>query len=380
MVSRRLRAPLLVTSAVSLRHVSKRFGEVIAVDDLSLEIAHGQFVTLLGPSGCGKTSTLRLIGGFDRPDHGDISLDGEPMGDRPPYLRSVSLVFQNYALFPHLTIAQNIGFGLRERKMVAAEIQSRIDAVLDLVELPGYGDRRPRELSGGQQQRVALARSLVLEPTVLLLDEPLGALDLRLRRQMQFELKQIQRQVGITFVYVTHDQEEAMSMSDRIVVMNRGAIEQDDTPLEIFERPATRFVAEFTGARNVLDGRVVSSAGYAATVTFGGLTTVVPVAGLHADQRVTVVIRPERVTLAPDAPTIGDLSVDWSTKILDRAYKGASMSYSITLPDGTPLVADQINARQAATFAEYDAVRVRIDPADLVVIAQNDTKPTEGTS
>ena len=369
-----------MTSAVSLRHVSKRFGDVIAVDDLSLEIAHGQFVTLLGPSGCGKTSTLRLIGGFDRPDHGDISLDGEPMGDRPPYLRSVSLVFQNYALFPHLTIAQNIGFGLRERKMVAAEIQSRIDAVLDLVELPGYGDRRPRELSGGQQQRVALARSLVLEPTVLLLDEPLGALDLRLRRQMQFELKQIQRQVGITFVYVTHDQEEAMSMSDRIVVMNRGAIEQDDTPLEIFERPATRFVAEFTGARNVLDGRVVSSAGYAATVTFGGLTTVVPVAGLHADQRVTVVIRPERVTLAPDAPTIGDLSVDWSTKILGRAYKGASMSYSITWPDGTPLVADQINARQAATFAEYDAVRVRIDPADLVVIAQNDTKPTEGST
>ncbi len=369
-----------MTSAISLRHVSKRFGEVTAVDDLSLEIAHGQFVTLLGPSGCGKTSTLRLIGGFDRPDHGDISLGGEPMGDRPPYQRPVSLVFQNYALFPHLTIAQNIGFGLRERKMVAAEIQSRVDAVLDLVELPGYGDRRPRELSGGQQQRVALARSLVLEPTVLLLDEPLGALDLRLRRQMQFELKQIQRQVGITFLYVTHDQEEAMSMSDRIVVMNRGAIEQDDTPLEIFERPANRFVAEFTGARNVLDGWVVSSAEHAATVTFGGLTTVVPVpiAGLHADQRVTVVIRPERVTLMPDAPdalkaldapAIGDLSVDWSTTIQDRAYKGATMSYSITLPDGTPLVADHINARQAATFAEYDVVRVRIDPADLVVIA-----------
>jgi spermidine/putrescine transport system ATP-binding protein len=360
-----------MTSAISLRHVTKRFGEVIAVDDLSLEIAHGQFVTLLGPSGCGKTSTLRLIGGFDRPDHGEISLDGEPMKDRPPYLRSVSLVFQNYALFPHLTIAQNMGFGLRERKMVASEIQSRVDAVLDLVELSGYGDRRPRELSGGQQQRVALARSLVLEPTVLLLDEPLGALDLRLRRQMQIELKQIQRQVGITFLYVTHDQEEAMSMSDRIVVMNRGAIEQDDTPLEIFERPANRFVAEFTGARNVLDGRVVSSAEHAATVTFGGLTTVVPVpiAGLHADQRVTVVIRPERVTLAPDAPAIGDLSVDWSTTIQDRAYKGATMSYSITLPDGTPLIVDHINARQTATFAEYDAVRVRIDPADLVVIA-----------
>ncbi len=375
-----LRGVLLMTSAVSLRHVSKHFGQIIAVNDVSLEIAHGQFVTLLGPSGCGKTSTLRMIGGFEHPDHGDISLGGEPMGTRPPYQRPTSLVFQNYALFPHLTIAQNIGFGLRERKMAASEIQTRVDAMLELVELPGYGDRRPRELSGGQQQRVALARSLVLEPTVLLLDEPLGALDLRLRRQMQIELKQIQRRVGITFLYVTHDQEEAMSMSDRIVVMNRGRIDQDGTPLEIFERPATRFVAEFTGARNIFDGRVLSSSGDSATVTFGGLNAVVHVSGVHADQRVSVVIRPERVTLTPRVTSSPGQAITWPATILDLAYKGATMSYTIALSDGTPLMAEQMHARLAETFVETDAIQAGFDPSDLIVIAENDSAQGEFAS
>ncbi len=238
---------------IELRGVTKRYGETPAVDALDLEIRHGEFLSLLGPSGCGKTTTLRLIAGFERPDEGVVLLDGEDVSGRPPYKRNVNTVFQSYALFPHLTVLENVGYGLKQRRVDRAARKRRAREALDLVRLSGFDGRRPRELSGGQQQRVALARALVLEPRVLLLDEPLGALDLKVRRELQIELKRIQERVGITFVYVTHDQEEAMVMSDRVAVMNHGRIEQLARPAEIYDTPATQFVAEFIGETNFID-------------------------------------------------------------------------------------------------------------------------------
>jgi ABC-type Fe3+/spermidine/putrescine transport system ATPase subunit len=238
---------------VELRAVTKRYGEVAAVDALSLGIRHGEFLSLLGPSGCGKTTTLRLIAGFEHPDEGSLLLGGEDVSSRPPYKRDVNTVFQSYALFPHLTVLENVGYGLKQRRVDRAARERRAREALELVRLTGFEARRPRELSGGQQQRVALARALVMEPRVLLLDEPLGALDLKVRRELQIELKRIQERVGITFVYVTHDQEEAMVMSDRVAVMNGGRIEQLAEPREIYDHPASQFVAEFIGETNLID-------------------------------------------------------------------------------------------------------------------------------
>ncbi|HET9498408.1 MAG TPA: spermidine/putrescine ABC transporter ATP-binding protein, partial [Candidatus Limnocylindria bacterium] len=232
---------------VRLEHVSKSFGETVAVDDLSLEIWRGEFFSMLGPSGCGKTTTLRMIGGFEEPTSGTVYLGDQDVTGLPPFKRNVNTVFQNYALFPHLSIYENVAFGLRRKKVADAEIKTRVGEMLELVELPGFEQRKPTMLSGGQQQRVALARALINHPQVLLLDEPLGALDLKLRKQMQIELKRIQSEVGITFIYVTHDQEEAMTMSDRIAVMRHGKIEQLGTPEELYERPTTAFVAGFLG-------------------------------------------------------------------------------------------------------------------------------------
>src|SRR5262245_18703837 len=226
---------------VELRSVSRRFGDVVAVDNVSLEILRGEFLTLLGPSGCGKTTLLRMIGGFERPDEGRVILGGEDVTDRPPYRRDVTTVFQQYALFPHLNVFSNVAFGLERRRTPGAEIKKKVAKALEMVRLTGLDQRRPADLSGGQEQRVALAGSLVLEPRVLLLDEPLAALDLKLRKQMQLELKSLQRRVGICFVYVTHHQEEALTMSHRILVMNAGRIEQIGLPSEIYERPATEF-------------------------------------------------------------------------------------------------------------------------------------------
>jgi putative spermidine/putrescine transport system ATP-binding protein len=235
--------------------VSRHFGEVRAVDGISLDILNGEFFTLLGPSGSGKTTCLRMVAGFDRPTAGSIHLHGVDVSNLPPYERDVNTVFQDYALFPHMTVAENIAYGLMIRKVAAVERRRRVAETLDLVRLPGLGDRKPSQLSGGQRQRVALARALINRPRVLLLDEPLGALDLKLRQQMQIELKNIQRQVGITFIYVTHDQEEALSMSDRLAVFNAGRIEQIGAPSEIYESPATTFVAGFVGVSNLIDGR-----------------------------------------------------------------------------------------------------------------------------
>ena len=241
---------------VRLDRVTKRFGDFTAVDDLSLEIKQGEFFSLLGPSGCGKTTTLRMIGGFEEVTDGTVYLGDQDVTDLPPFKRDANTVFQNYALFPHLSVFENIAFGLRRRKVPDGEIRGQVAAMLKLVELPGYEQRKPTQLSGGQQQRVALARALINHPRVLLLDEPLGALDLKLRKQMQVELKGIQSEIGITFIFVTHDQEEAMTMSDRIAVMRQGKIEQLGAPEELYERPQTEFVAGFLGVSNLLDAEV----------------------------------------------------------------------------------------------------------------------------
>ncbi len=241
-------------SSVRLEGVTKAFKEMIAVDNIDLEVMEGEFLSFLGPSGCGKTTTLRMIGGFEQPTSGKVFLGEDNVAGLPPYKRNVNTVFQSYALFPHLSVSENVAYGLKRKKVSKDEIKTRVKDILDLVDLPGYEDRRITQMSGGQQQRVALARALVNRPGVLLLDEPLGALDLKLRKQMQLELKRIQSEVGITFIYVTHDQEEAMTMSDRIAVMNAGHFEQIGAPQDMYELPATEFVASFLGASNLLDG------------------------------------------------------------------------------------------------------------------------------
>ena len=289
------------TIAVELHGVTKRFGDVVAVDDIDLTVADGEFFSLLGPSGCGKTTTLRMIAGLELPTQGSLSIHGEEMGLRPPNKRPVNTVFQSYALFPHMDVRANIGFGLEMRRVDKDERSDLIDWAISLVEMGGMERRKPNQLSGGQQQRVALARALVNRPEVLLLDEPLGALDLKLRQQMQIELKNLQREVGITFIYVTHDQEEAVTMSDRIGVMHEGRLLQVDTPEAIYERPTTRFVADFIGQTNFLEATVAS--GEEVVLANGDRLR------LSSDQpagsSVAVTVRPERLTVhrRGEAPT-----------------------------------------------------------------------------
>jgi spermidine/putrescine transport system ATP-binding protein len=280
------------TASVELRNVTKRFDELVAVDDLNLELGRGEFFTLLGPSGCGKTTTLRMIAGFERPTGGEVRIEGEDVAQLPPHKRPTNTVFQSYALFPHLSVEDNVAFGLKRKKVAKAEIRERVAAELERVGLASHGRRRPSQLSGGMQQRVALARALVNLPKVLLLDEPLGALDLKLRKGLQVELKRIQREVGITFVYVTHDQEEALTMSDRIAVMNRGRIEQVAPPEDVYERPATTFVAGFIGVSNLMP----------ATVTSGGRVRLhsgpeiaAETKGLATGEQCAAVVRPEKL-------------------------------------------------------------------------------------
>lgn len=285
--------------AVELCKVSKCFGEVVAVDNVTLKIRDGEFFSLLGPSGCGKTTTLRMIAGFEIPTEGEICIQGELMGLTPPFQRNTNMVFQNYALFPHMSVAENIGFGLEMKKVPKEEIARRVEEALELVRLPDFGKRRPVQLSGGQQQRVALARALINRPGVLLLDEPLGSLDLKLRKEMQLELKGLQHQVGITFVYVTHDQEEALTMSDRIAVMDQGRVLQIGTPTGIYERPASRFVADFIGETNFLEGMVSKRDGTYVVVDVEGMAPVLAQSAeeFAAGKRVTVAVRPEKITI-----------------------------------------------------------------------------------
>ncbi|MER3485129.1 MAG: spermidine/putrescine ABC transporter ATP-binding protein [Chloroflexota bacterium] len=270
--------------SVELRDVVKRFGDVVAVDHVSLEVRRGEFLTLLGPSGCGKTTTLRMIGGLELPSSGQILIHGADMSRQPPYRRPVNTVFQNYALFPHLTVGQNISYGLIMAKVPRAERERRVAEALEMVRLPHVEHRRPSELSGGQQQRVALARALVNRPQVLLLDEPLGALDLKLRKAMQLELKRLNREVGATFLYVTHDQEEALTMSDRIAVMSEGRILQVGTPAEIYERPNSRFVADFIGQTNFLEGTCIQQVGGECEIDVPGVGVVRGRQAAHAQE------------------------------------------------------------------------------------------------
>jgi len=321
---------MAIGTAVELRQVSKRFGDVAAVDNVSLHIAEGEFFSLLGPSGCGKTTTLRMIAGFELPTDGEIFIQGQPMGGTPPYRRHVNTVFQSYALFPHLTVAQNVAFGLQMQGIPKTEIAERVADALRLVRLDTFGQRRPKQLSGGQQQRVALARALINHPAVLLLDEPLGALDLKLRKELQLELRSLQERVGITFVYVTHDQEEALTMSDRIAVFSHGKVLQVGTPTEIYERPSCRFVADFIGETNFLDGRIVEADGQQATVDCDGLLvegfTPRPISVAAA---VTISVRPEKARLVEQQPA-GTTNV-FPVKVERVAYIGSDTRISVTL-------------------------------------------------
>jgi spermidine/putrescine transport system ATP-binding protein len=316
---------------VRLEGVTKRFEDVVAVDDVSLGIPHGSFFALLGPSGCGKTTTLRMIGGFEEPTEGTIYLGEEPVTGRPPYKRDVNTVFQSYALFPHLSLFENVAFGLRRKGLRRQDVRGRVLEILRLVGLSGMEKRKPRQLSGGQQQRVALARALVNRPRVLLLDEPLGALDLKLRKQMQLELKAIQHDVGITFVHVTHDQEEAMTMADRIAVMNQGQIEQLGPPEELYERPATAFVAGFLGASNLLPGVVE---GPDAVRLDEGTVVQAQVDGKSGP--VAAGVRPEKITLGE-----GGGQNRLSGKVFETAYIGVATQLVVETPAGTVQVFSQ---------------------------------------
>ena len=350
---------------VVLVDVSKRFADVQAVDAVSLAIRQGEFFSLLGPSGCGKTTTLRMIAGFERPDAGRILIGEADVTETPPHRRPVNTVFQSYALFPHLTVADNVGFGLRFRSLAAAEKRARVDETLELVRLGGFGQRKPHQLSGGQQQRVALARALILSPDVLLLDEPLGALDAKLRRELQIELKSIQREVGITFLYVTHDQEEALTMSDRLAVMSHGRVEQLGTPREVYEHPETAFVADFIGVSNLM--RAQSSGD--GRVEVGGVELV---AGAVQTQRAGVVrlaIRPERVRIEPEGTT----GPNRIPATIERfVYLGSTTQVYVALPGGDRLQALVANAEAVEEYDVGAAVTAHLPPDALRILAEDE--------
>jgi spermidine/putrescine transport system ATP-binding protein len=330
--------PSDASAEIRLVDLEKRFGTVRAVDGVSLDVRSGEFFSLLGPSGCGKTTTLRMIGGFEMPTAGRIVLRGRDITHDPPDKRPVNMVFQQYALFPHLDVAGNVAFGLLRKKVDKSQIATRVGEALELVRLQGYERRRPSELSGGQQQRVALARALVNRPNVLLLDEPLGALDLKLRRQLQIELKRIQAEVGITFVYVTHDQEEALTMSDRIAVMHQGRVEQLGTPEELYERPATRFVADFIGTTNLLTGSVESiDAGTALVRLDGGDACRVAGGDLQAGRTVELSIRPESIVMKRSNGTTPGGVGPLRAQVEQVAYMGGSVQYQVRTHGGVSL-------------------------------------------
>ena len=343
---------------IRLIELTKRFDDVVAVDGISLDIDRGQFLALLGPSGCGKTTTLRMIGGFEEPTEGRIELGGAYVAPLPPYKRDVNTVFQSYALFPHLSIFENVAFGLRRRGIKGGDLRQRVVEALELVGLAGLERRKPRQLSGGQQQRIALARALVNRPRVLLLDEPLGALDLKLRKEMQLELKRIQHEVEITFVHVTHDQEEAMTMADRIVIMDGGHIEQVGAPSELYERPRTAFVAGFLGVSNLLDGEVVGEG----TVKLADGTIVrVPPAALDRVGTVQIGVRPEKLRIG------GEEENRLAGTVTESAYIGVSTQYILDTPAGPVTVYVQ-NDRPGGQVATGERLTLSWSPESTFVV------------
>ncbi|HVM20516.1 MAG TPA: ABC transporter ATP-binding protein [Egibacteraceae bacterium] len=363
-VSQTAAQPASTTPAVELVGIVKRFDEVTAVDDVNLAIADGEFFSLLGPSGCGKTTTLRMIAGLEFPTEGSIRLHGHEMALRPPNKRPVNTVFQSYALFPHMSVAQNVAFGLQMQKVAKSELDDRVAESLKLVQLTGMEKRKPKQLSGGQQQRVALARALVNHPQVLLLDEPLGALDLKLRKAMQLELKELQQRVGITFVYVTHDQEEALTMSDRIGVMSEGKLLQVGTPEEIYEQPRTRMVADFIGETNFLPA---THAGTGRVRLVNGEEIDAPIDGV-AGQELTLTVRPEKMAVvATEVPP--DPGVNAIEGIVHRrVYLGNALTYEVDVAGDVRLHVRHENAPGQQRFDTGDRVRVCWDPSATAVL------------
>jgi spermidine/putrescine transport system ATP-binding protein len=357
---------------VELRSVTKRFGSFTAVQDVSLSVRSGEFITLLGPSGCGKTTMLRMISGFETPTEGIVLLDGRDVTNVPPYRRDVNQVFQSYALFPHLTVGDNIAFGLKMRKTPRQETSRRVEQVIDLVSLGGFESRKPSELSGGQRQRVALARAIVCEPKVLLLDEPLSALDAKLRHQMQLELKRLQQRLGITFIFVTHDQEEALTMSDRIAVINKGKIEQLGSVHEIYHQPRTTFVANFIGEANILPATVVSRSADGVRIKLNGkIDLVILDANLSDDvETLLVSIRPEKIHIArrPHEHTNSFEAV-----IEREVFKGATDELLLRHESGLELTA--VTANESAhqeCFSKGEKVFCSLHPSDITVVQEED--------
>jgi len=356
---------------IEIRGLTKRFEESAAVDGIDATIEPGEFFSLLGPSGCGKTTTLRMIAGFERPTAGQIVLDGVDVAAVPPHERNVHTVFQSYALFPHLDVYGNVAFGLRRRRVAKDEVRRRVEQAIELVELSGLERRRPRQLSGGQQQRVALARALVLRPAVLLLDEPLGALDAKIRKQLRVELKALQEEVGITFVFVTHDQEEALSMSDRIAVMNTGRIEQIGTPAEVYEQPATVFVADFLGVSNLMD----ASCEGGGMVRIGDFRLRAGCGSVDARGPVKVVARPERLTLLGH----GSAGENCLPGMVERSvYVGANVQVMVRLPTGETVQVSIANTGEAASWAQGTPVVVQVPSDALRVLGPGPAVPALG--
>ena len=376
---------------IILSSVTKKFGDTVAVDAISLQIAEGEFFSLLGPSGCGKTTTLRIIGGFDFPTTGDVYINDELMGETPPYQRPVNTVFQNYALFPHKTVAQNIAFGLQMKKHSKSVIADAIERSLDLIQLPNYGERKTNELSGGERQRVALARALVNEPSILLLDEPLSALDQKLRKQMQVELKALQRKVGITFVYVTHDQGEALALSDRIAVMNEGKILQVGSPSEIYDAPQNSFVADFIGTSNFIDGTITRLGNGIAEVVTDSQPSFTFVClcdeDISIDTSVTLAVRPERIDIATEQRV--DLPNTLCGVIQDESYLGMNVQYTVQTDFPTPIIVHQqwrgkeniptndenrgTEGKDSSKFTLGDTVYVQWAPENAIVLRNDRT-------
>jgi spermidine/putrescine transport system ATP-binding protein len=364
---------------VRLERVSKHFGDLVAVRDLDLDIGQGEFFTMLGPSGCGKTTTLRMVAGFERPTAGRVLIEGEDVAGLPSYKRPTNTVFQSYALFPHLSVRENVAFGLRRKKVPKDEIKRRVEAELERVGLAAEVNRKPNQLSGGQQQRVALARALVNLPKVLLLDEPLGALDLKLRKGLQVELKRIQRDVGITFVYVTHDQEEALTMSDRIAVMSNGVVEQVDSPENVYERPSTTFVAGFIGVSNLMPGTVTSAGDGRGTIKLDtGLEVEASVDGIQSGERCHAIVRPEKLRISSGGSSDGLPGVDGVVQ--SSIYLGTATQIAVNLPGDvsmTVLVPNASEAERARLPGGGAPVRLSWEPEHMHVVRESEFRPAE---
>jgi spermidine/putrescine ABC transporter ATP-binding subunit len=354
------------THDVELRNVTKRFGSVVAVDSVSLNVPRGEFLSLLGPSGCGKTTTLRMMAGFEQPDEGEILIGGKDAVGVPPYRRDVNMVFQQYALFPHMSVMDNVAYGLKQRGLSKAERRRRAGEGLELVRLTGRDDHRPSMLSGGQQQRVALARALVMNPRVLLLDEPLGALDLKLRKGMQIELKRIQAEVGITFIYVTHDQEEALSMSDRVAVMSNGIIEQLDEPRAIYDHPLTAFVADFIGDMNFIEAEVVEAENGSFAAVAGDGVVIRGRGNTVRGSRVRIGVRPERIVALPGTAESAPNSVP--AEVVAKLYLGDQVQLLSRLANDVEIL---VREQRAGAHPGIDAIH----PGDQVVLSWDESAP-----